>query len=76
MVSPEEKDTPVQFGHILHILLDIQVMGKHEVSTVDHDTILRNNRVPVCDESLVHLTPGLEWSVTVPTDVEVTEMGI
>ena len=76
MVSPEEKDTPVQFGHILHILLDVQVMGKHEVSTVNHNTIFRNNGVPVCDESLVHLTPCLERSVAVPTDVEVTEVGL
>ena len=76
MVSPEEKDTPVQFGHILHILLDVILVGKHKVPAMNHNTIFRYHCIPSRNEMLIHLASTLEWSVAVLADVEMSQMSV
>ena len=72
MVSSEEEYPSIQFVQVLHILLDIIVMGKHQVSAVDDYTIFGYHGIPVGDEGLVHLTSGLERTVAVLANVKMT----
>lgn len=50
--------------------------SKAEVAKMEYDVIRTDNGVPVADQFLVHLISVLEWSVTVPDDVRVVEVGV
>ena len=50
--------------------------SKAEVAKMEYDVIRTDNGVPVADQFLVHLLCASEWTVTVPDDVCVVEVGV
>ena len=72
MVTPKQQDSSMQLIEVLIILLDILIMWKHKVSTMDNNSIFRYNCIPVLDKCLIHLTPGLKWAVTVLANMKMT----
>lgn len=66
----------MKFVQVVHILFYITVVWKHKISTMNNNSIFRDYTVPVLYQSIVHLTPGLEWSVTILADMEMTEVAI